>query len=583
MNLTCCLVLLATLGAESSPKDDLARRGQAVLHKYCLECHGNDFQFPGLDMRDRVTLLKPSDPKQTPYLVPGKSAQSRIWQRVDVGEMPPDDQPQPSSAEKALLQQWIDAGAEFPAADRPERKFVGEATLLGIIAADLDKLPASRRFTTRYFSLVHLWNSALPDEHLALVRAAVSKLINSQSSQPRIAPPTAIDPDGLVLRIDLRDYGWENSKQWFAIMKAYPFGLQVRGDAAQKVYDLTGCEIPYLRADWFVYHASRPPLYHQLVTLPDFIGIPDQVGVLERLLGVNPQADFDKDREWRAGFSGEKSGVSDHNRMVARHDARYGYYWPSFDSAGDSGRQNHAKFPLGPKFSGREQPGAFDHDGGEMIFSLPNHLQAYMLSTAAGKRINDGPTAIVSDPNRFSGSNTVVNGISCMGCHKQGMISFEDTIRRQYEDRTGDIAEKVLRLFPAKADMDKLVDQDRQRFLTALDQAIGPFMRTGANDKRPVIEFPEPITAVAKVYDRPVSLADVARELGLPKDAADAKAQGIRATAAELATVIKFSESLRRLELLPLTVGEPLTRPQWEQAFSSASRELRLGIAVIVR
>lgn len=559
---------------------DLARRGHAVLAKYCLECHGNDFQYPGLDMRDRATLLKPLDPQQTPFLTPGKPGESRLWQRVDAGEMPPEDQPQPSAEEKALLKAWIEAGGEFPAADRLQRKFVGESTLLGIIAADLQKLPDAGRLTTRYFSLAHLWNSELPDEHLALVRAAVSKLINGLSSSPRVRPPAAVDPEGLVLRIDLRDYGWQNSRQWFAIMKAYPFGLQVLGKEAERVYELTGCEIPYLRADWFVYHASRPPLYHELVTLPDYIGIPDQLGVLERLLGVDALADFDNDREWRAGFSGEKSGVSDHNRMVARHDARYGYYWPSFDSAGDSGAQNHARSPLGPKFPGRDQPGAFDHDGGEMIFSLPNHLQAYMLSTSDGKRINEGPLAIVSDPNRFSGSNVVVNGISCMGCHKQGMIPFEDTIRRQYEDRTGGIADKVLRLFPQKGEMDKLIDQDRQRFLAALDQAIGPFLRTGAGDDRPVTDFPEPITLVAKVYDRPVSLDDVARELGLPKDVADAETAGIKATAGDLATVIKFSESLRRRELLPLTVGEPLTRTQWERAFGGTARELGLGLTL---
>ncbi len=582
MILRAAAVWLAVGSLASAQDADLARKGQAVLTKYCYECHANDFQYPGLDLRDRETLLKPVNPADKPFLVPGRSAESRIWQRVDSGEMPPDDQPQPSAEEKATLKAWIDAGGVFPLSDRPQRKFIGEATLLGIIAADLQQLPEAKRLTTRYFSLVHLWNSELPDEHLALVRAAVSKLINSLSSKPRIQPPTKVDADGLVWRIDLQDYGWQNSKQWFAIMKAYPFGLQIRGKEAAAVYDLTGCEIPYLRADWFVYHASRPPLYHELVTLPDYVGIPEQLGVLERLLGVDALADFENNREWRAGFSGEKSGVSDHNRMVARHDARYGYYWPSFDSAGDSERQNHAKYPLGPKFPGREHPGEFDHDGGEMIFSLPNHLQGYMLSTAAGKRINEGPLSIVSDPNRFSGSNVVVNGISCMGCHKHGMIPFEDTIRRQYENRTGAIAEKVLQLFPEKAAMDQLVDQDRQRFLAALEQAIGPFLRTGADDRRAITEFPEPVTAVAKVYDHPVSLADVARELGLPRDAADAKAAGIKATAEELGTVIKFSESLRKRELLPLTVGEPLTRPQWERAFGGTARELGLGFTVIV-
>ena len=116
------------------------------------------------------------------------------------------------------------------------------------------------------------------------------------------------------------------------------------------------------------------------MTLPDYVGIPERLEVLEHLMGVDLYRDFDQDKIWRAAFSGEKSGVSDHNRMVERHDSKYGYYWPSYDSAGDSDRQNFFKFPLGPEFPGRSNPGAFKHDGGEMIFSLPNRLQAYMLA-----------------------------------------------------------------------------------------------------------------------------------------------------------------------------------------------------------
>ena len=83
--------------------------------------------------------------------------------------------------------------------------------------------------------------------------------------------------------------------------------------------------------------------------------------------------------------------------------------------------------PLGPNFPGRrfDSP-AFDHDGGEVIFHLPNGLQAYLLVDAAGQRIDKAPVEIVSDPSRPDRS--VLNGISCMGCHNQGMIIKSDQV-----------------------------------------------------------------------------------------------------------------------------------------------------------
>lgn len=574
------VVSIASLSAEEPMS---ISSGYAVLRKSCLSCHGDDFKYPGLDLRDRATLVKPRDPTVKPFLVVGKPDSSRIWQRANGGGMPPDDQPQLTSEELNTLRKWIEEGADFPINHRPARHFIGERTLLKVISQDVASQPSANRSFLRYLSLAHLWNnSEISDEQLRIVRAGVSKLINSLSGQRRIAVPAMIDPDGLVLRIDLRDYGWDHRRHWLSLLKVYPYGLQVSAPEAQKVYELTDCDLPYLRADWFVFHASRPPLYHQLVTLPEYVGIPEKLSVLERLLGVDVEENFKNDRLSRAGFSGEKSGVSDHNRIVERHDSKYGYYWPSIDSAGDSDRKNFFNFPLGPKRPGRPNLGAFDHDGGEIIFSLPNGLQAYMLVKSDGTRINEGPLAIVNDANRFSGSNVIVNGISCMGCHKQGMIPLEDSIRSQYINRPGDIANKVLRLYPEQAVMNRLVERDRKQFLDSLDEATGSLLRTEPDDVRQITLFPEPITAVSKLYDRPLKLADTARELGLPETAEVARENGIKATASEFATVIKFSERLRSLELQPLTTGESLTRTQWERAFQPTARELGTGTPIQV-
>ncbi len=542
----------------------------AVLQKYCHRCHGVESRYPGLSVLDRETLIRPKDPKEQPFLSPMKPGDSRIWQAIESGEMPPEKQPQPTAEEKATLKRWIEAGAVFPLAKRPERDFVGEDTILSIISADLDQRPREQRRFNRYFALVHLWNDRdLSDDDLRLVRAGVSKLVNSLSRMFRVAVPRQVDPDGLVLGIDIRDYGWSD-KQWNKLLEAYPYGLRRGTDQAKRVYELTECDLPYLRADWFLRNASRPPLYH------DLLDIPMNAKTLESALGVNIKANFDNDSLVRAAF--RKSGVSGQNRMVERHDDRQGAYWKSYDFNSNLDRADLFRFPLGPEFPGSANRAAFKHAGGEIIYHLPNGLQGYMLVTHEDVRIDEGPISIVSDPNQFSGSPAIINGISCMGCHRDGMIRFEDTLRVTFNRQAGQpVADKVLRIYPEQAEMSKRVEADRDRFLSSNDQAVMPFLRTSPEDRRTSVNFPEPITQVADRYFRRLSIDDVARELGLPTSPETAQRLGVYRSD-ELATVIKVSNEMSRLGLAPLATGEQIARDAWEQAYRRTARELKLGI-----
>ncbi len=86
--------------------------------------------------------------------------------------------------------------------------------------------------------------------------------------------------------------------------------------------------------------------------------------------------------------------------------------------------------PLGPRFPGnRFEDQAFVQAGGEVIFHLPNGLQGYMLARADDTRL-DGPAAIaiVRNHKETSGTPEVVNGLSCIACHKTGMKTFQDEI-----------------------------------------------------------------------------------------------------------------------------------------------------------
>src|SRR5690606_37235278 len=108
------------------------------------------------------------------------------------------------------------------------------------------------------------------------------------------------------------------------------------------------------------------------------------------------------------------------------------------------------------------------HDGGEMIFSLPNGLQGYYLGDGAEKRLSEGPVNVVEDSKSTSGTPAVVNAISCMACHHSGIIPFTDDVRAGRSVPLGEARFKVDQLYPKQEEMNELIAKDQQRFLKAL-------------------------------------------------------------------------------------------------------------------
>ena len=197
---------------------------------------------------------------------------------------------------------------------------------------------------------------------------------------------------------------------------------------------------------------------------------------LETRLGVDVarnRRDAPGVRVWRAGFN--NSGVSNNNRMVERHKSIHGAYWKSYDFAGSVGAQNIFTHPLN-----------FTHDGGEIIFNLPNGLQAYYLVNASGSRLEAAPINIVSNP--AASDPTVRNGLSCIGCHTEGMKTFEDQVRSVIESTANPAYDKAqaLRLYVEKSEMDALVTEDMNRYKDALEETGGAF-----DDIEPISRFHE--------------------------------------------------------------------------------------------
>lgn len=476
--------------AALSPEQlQLAKTAEGILKKHCYECHGDQGANEGgfnfvMDVRRLIGGNQ--------YVHPSNPDESTLLERIVDEEMPPEGvEPRPIEQEIDELRKWIAAGAPDWSTTN-ERPFVSIADMELWIQEDLAHCNPRERRYQRYFSLANLFNAGASSDELQTYRIAFAKLINSLSWNKTIIVPKTIDPHRVLFRIDLRDADWSEDS-WNQILANYPYGYVTQPELGKFFGDNAGTPMPYVRVDWFVAQASAPPLYHQLLQ------VPKTVKELETFLRVDAATEIEQCKVRRAGFN--RSGVSQNNRLIERHETPFGAYWKSYDFAGSSDRRNLFEFPNGPS-NGKS---SFEHDGGEMIFSLPNGFQGYMLTDAKGTRLDIGPTNIVSDPNRPD--RAVTNGISCMSCHYNGIIDKEDEIRKHVEANRAAFpeADELLDMYCSTEEMNRLFHEDRQRFETALRQ-IG-LVRPTKNG--------EPISNMARRFETELDLTQACAELGI--------------------------------------------------------------------
>jgi Planctomycete cytochrome C len=567
--------------AAADDKAALAVQARDVLKEYCSACHrGKESRGKRFNALIRLTIVQPLEKGGEAMVIPGKPDDSPLWEAIKSGQMPLEasaEAERMAPTQKDVLRKWIEAGAPDWPADQsaPPRTHIDVPKTLAAIRDDLRKAPVDDRPYLRYFTLTHLYNlprEMIKDEDLDLYRAALSKAINSLSWKRRIVVPRPVDTEKTVLAIDLRDLDWDRDQLWKYVLACYPYGLTYENhtDAAYRepyleIESLSKSELPYVRADWFVATATRPPLYHALLELPD------QIDALEAKLGVNLVQNFLNGKLMRAGFA--RSEISPQaNRLVEYHEELYGGYWRSYDFLGGADNSQLSQFPLGPEFQENPFPRqAFRQAGGEIVFNLPNGMQAYLLVNGKGGRIDTAPAQVVTDKHQYSGTAAIVNGLSCMACHNEGMkTGFKDEIRTGARV-AGNAEIQVQRLYPLAAAFDSRLEESRKMFLEAQFKAVSPFLKLPSDPLKAFKALPEPISRINQYYrlDR-LNAESAAAELGLPN-------------AQMLIAGLQFPSSpLRDLGLGPLADGGNINRADWEKitgtsVFQRAARELRLG------
>jgi hypothetical protein len=118
-------------------------------------------------------------------------------------------------------------------------------------------------------------NPAVSDDDLQVARAALSKTVNSLSREPRIVGPAAVDSARTIFVVDLRVLGWDRGLVWLKLEQAYPYGLkydalpdEILPRIDGELCELTGCDLPIVRADWFVAAVTRLTFCRALLHLP---------------------------------------------------------------------------------------------------------------------------------------------------------------------------------------------------------------------------------------------------------------------------------------------------------------------------
>ena len=430
---------------------------------------------------------------------PGNPDASRIYKQIVKKEMPYDTYyefsgTEPTAEEVTALRDWIESLGQTQTASCEAHKFMTNDDVVDAIAADLQAEPEHRVKNMRYFTFVNLANACASDEELEVYRQGLIKLLNSLSHNPDALRLDAVDEGKTIVKFNLDDLSW-TTEDWEKLVSVYPYAVQPDVKLFDFIKETTGTNLAYIRADWMAFAASRPPLYNTLLKLPTTFGD------LQKEVKLDIKANLTKFLAKRAGF--QVSGVSRNNRLIERHGIETGAFWTSYDFGGNKGDQSLFEHPLGP-----DGEGAFKHDGGETVISLPNGFNVYYLNNAKGEQLNTGPTNIVQDTTQKD--LLVTNGISCMGCHDQGFRKAKDEIRIHVEnDRSfsKEARDAVTALYPTTDEMDRVIDEDVKNFRAAMERAgLNPDLKYGG------IEM---INALSKQYERDVTLKLAAAEFGL--------------------------------------------------------------------
>ena len=266
----------------------------SILSSRCGGCHTYGERDPiGWGSVTDLSRMIASD-----IVVPGDPDKARMWNRVAVRADMPFNGARLTGPEIQVLRAWMGN------LNRPAQKPRTHEQLLDLIVADQAKVRAQGN-DHRYISFAHFVDERRSPEEMLAAEQVLGVVINSLSRRAQIVKLEPADPGRSIFRFRLSQLGWDRD-DWDRMMEFYPYCLRSDRAAVRAVYDRLGTESPMIRGDWFLATATKPPLYHELLDLPDTLAeLEDDLNInIEDNINRQPAAD----RRQRIGF--RSSGVS---------------------------------------------------------------------------------------------------------------------------------------------------------------------------------------------------------------------------------------------------------------------------------
>lgn len=520
-----------------------------VLREHCAACHSEPPEGTG-----QLPLHASADVNTAHEHALARTnlrqvATSKLVERQGVeGHHCWSDCVQDGNVMRMQAQAWADAVRDtLPESTLPRFEGeVSEAQVLQWIDADRANVsPADSQYLV-YSSLHRLHNMQASPDDMNTARAGLSKILNSTSMYgPKIVNPVAIDPYYLVYRFDIRDYwGYRAAGQpdparaldtWKRVQQGNfnaddqdpgpnTFGnrdtpMDSLARDTSTFPNIAGFFPDYVDATQLGYSLSRPDVY------ADVMRLGTNSALLERQLGV-VSTGVDS---WK--FVTVNDAITINHRMLLRSTTPTGFFWKGVDPFAQAPfifydrpvpeMDGFSLVKTTPVFDD-EGRYAYDHQitedangnlvGGpqaqasEMIFSLPNGLQAYFVGGAANQIRVDAFQFIVFDPRRsglpsrggFFGAPPdprsalrLLGPASCMSCHVDGMNRLNDDMIPYIEAHPDKFdaatVARVRQLYPGTEEMRRLVEADREIFADART-TIRQEMIVGISDKTLYVE-----------------------------------------------------------------------------------------------
>ncbi len=411
-----------------------------------------------------------------------------------------------------------------------------------LVAQDLAALSDDDVLFTRYVSLGNQFSAGVCSAQLERERAALAKALNMVSREATVVAPEAVDANRLVYRIDLRDYGWEDSitvsnisfsDAWEALGQRTSLTASFAGDDVDDAIVISGTVLPLMLSNDVIHAAMSGPLYYALVGLEAREPL---AGLVVDQLAIDVEQNVLDAEVARAGTTASRAVTAP--VLVERHaiGSRPGALWQATDLS-VSGNDRFGAL-LAPTVTERRT-----------MFTLPNGLFGFIVSDSteevqlASTHLNDAiAPALPASP-----------AVSCSACHESGLIPVVDDVRSTVLTSGPDLGlsnaevQQLALLYVTAADFQSLIDGDNARFTAGL-RAAGVPLSGG-----------DPVAATFYQFEADVDLATVAGDLGLTADQ------------------LRANLNLLDPQLTALATGGRITRDEWVELYHESLCVIQLA------